>query len=545
MQSGGKPVTYQVDAGLMLMTGKMHLVSYFDAPADKPAVVEFVDELEARNTIRILPYGLASAQAVNKVGAEEYDGPGVAIDWVEVEGPISDTWPPESHRRIFGDLKQAKAPVYNRPDRLEVVSDEPAADARRILQKFVRRAFRRTVTDDDVKPFLDLVESKLAEKYSFEQAVRVGLTAVMVSPEFLFLREKPGKLDDFALASRLSYFLWSSMPDEELLALAEGKKLGQPEVLHKQVERMLNDPKAAAFTQNFVGQWLGLRDIDFTEPSHILYPDFDDMLRESMVRETQLFFVEVLKNDLSLTNFVASDFTMLNGRLAKHYGIADVEGWEFKKTPLPAGSHRGGVLTMASVLKVTANGTSTSPVIRGAWVLDRILGTPPPRPPENVAALEPDIRGATTIREQLAKHRQVPSCASCHVKIDPPGFALESFDVIGGFRENYRTSGRGEAVTIDGRRMPYLKGKKVDPSDELEGGRRFADIDEFKKLLLDDKGQLARALATKLVTYATGGAPSSGDQPKVEAIVGKIREKDYGFRALIHEIVQSDLFRQK
>jgi hypothetical protein len=269
------------------------------------------------------------------------------------------------------------------------------------------------------------------------------------------------------------------------------------------------------------------------------------MLKESMVRETHLFFDEVLKNDLSLTNFIASDFTMLNGRLARHYGIPGVEGWEFRKTALPADSHRGGVLTMASVLKVTANGTNTSPVLRGAWVLDRVLGTPPPRPPEGVAALEPDIRGATTIREQLAKHRQVPSCASCHSQIDPPGFALESFDVIGGYRENYRTSGNGEAVTIDGRRMPYLKGKKVDPSDELPGGRRFANIDEFKKLLLEDKDQLARALATKLVTYATGAAPTSADQPKVEAIVDKVREKKYGFRTLIHEIVQSELFRSK
>src|SRR5205823_11063283 len=189
-------------------------------------------------------------------------------------------------------------------------------------------------------------------------------------------------------ASRLSYFLWSTMPDEELLALAEQKKLGDPKTLRAQVERMLKHPKAAQFTENFVGQWLNLREIDATIPSHILYPEYDDMLRASMLKETYLFFDEVLKDDLSLTNFVHADFTMLNGRLAKHYGIPGVEGWEFKKTALPPESHRGGVLTMASVLKVTANGTTTSPVIRGAWVLDRILGTPPPRPPENVGALD-------------------------------------------------------------------------------------------------------------------------------------------------------------
>ncbi len=416
VQSAGKAVTFRVDAGPMLMATKNHLVGYFDAPADQPTVVEFVDHLEARSTIRILPYGLASAQAVHKVGADEYEGPGLVVHWVEVEGPLHEMWPPESHRRIFEDLEQAPAPVYNFRNRVEVVSKDAEADAERILRKFARRAFRRTVTDDDIQPFLALVKAKLAENHSFERAVRVSLMSVMVSPEFLFLREKPGKLDDFALASRLSYFLWSTMPDEELLTLAEEGKLSQPEVLHAQVERMLDHPKAAAFTENFVGQWLGLRDIDFTAPSHILYPEFDDMLKVSMVRETELFFSEILKHDLNLTNFVSSDFTMLNGRLAKHYGIPGVEGWEFRKVPLPPESRRGGVLTMASVLKVTANGTSTSPVLRGAWVLDRILGTPPPRPPADVPALEPDIRGATTIREQLAQHRQIASCASCHAQ---------------------------------------------------------------------------------------------------------------------------------
>src|SRR5205085_4292796 len=190
--------------------------------------------------------------------------------------------------------------------------------------------------------------------------------------------------------------------------------------------------KAAAFTENFVGQWLGLREIDATEPSQLLYSEFDHLLKVSMIQETELFFAEVLKNDLSLTNFVASDFTMLNSRLAKHYGIPGVDSWEFKKVPLPADSHRGGVLTMASVLKVTANGTTTSPVLRGAWVLDRTLGAPTPPPPDDVPVLDPDIRGAVTIRDQLAKHRTLAMCASCHTRIDPPGFALESFDCIGG-----------------------------------------------------------------------------------------------------------------
>jgi len=200
---------------------------------------------------------------------------------------------------------------------------------------------------------------------------------------------------------------------------------------------------------------------------------------------------------------------------------------------------------MASVLKVTANGTSTSPVIRGAWVLDRILGAPPPPPPSGVPAVEPDIRGATTIREQLAKHRQVPSCATCHKAIDPPGFALESFDVIGGWREYYRSVGGGKPVTINGREMPYGEGRKVDPADELPGGAKFKDVDELKQLLLRDKDQLARALAAQLLTYSTGTAPTPADKAEIAAVVAKVRDKNYGLRTLVHEIVQSKLFRNK
>ncbi len=537
VQSAGKPVTFSVKSGGGGMAGpKARLVGYFDAPTDQSRVIEFTDQMEPKTSITILPYDLPNAQTVGKVGAEAWTGPGVAIDWVEMEGPLNDTWPPESHRRLFGDMQQGKSPIYNQSDRVEVVSDAPMADADRILRRFARRAFRRAVTDADMKPYLDLVAAKLTEPQSFEKAIRVGLGAIMIAPEFLFLREAPGRLDPFALASRLSYFLWSSTPDEELLTLAEQGKLSDAATLHAQVERMLKSPKAAAFTTNFTGQWLNLRELDFTMPNHIVYPHFDEMLRASMQRETELFFDEVLKDDLSITNFIASDFTMLNGRLAKHYGIDGVSGWEFQKVKLAPKSHRGGLLTMASVLKVTANGTSTSPVIRGAWVLDRILGKPPKPPPENVSALEPDTRGTTTIREQLAKHRQVESCASCHVEIDPPGFALESFDVIGGYREKY---------VLDGRPANFRAGKPVDPADVLPDGRAFKNIDEFKQLLLADKDQIARALTTKLITYATGGPPQRIDRAKIDAIVAKAKAKNLGFRTLIHEIVASELFQRK
>jgi len=536
VQSEGKPVTFEV-------TGGPNGVDYFDAPADVPTVFEFVAYKPAQSSLGILPYRLGHPNAVKAAGIDKYTGPGLAVQWVEVEGPLNETWPPASHRRIFGELPQK--PSAKRRERLEVVSENPLPDADRVLRAFARRAFRRAVTDADLAPFLALVQGRLDAKDSFEQAVRVGLSAILMSRRFLFLDEQPGKLDDFGLASRLSYFLWSTMPDDELLAAAERGTLREPAVLREQVERMLKDPKAAAFPKNFCGQWLGLREIDFTSPGHIAYPEYDEMLKLSMVKESELFFTELLEQDLSLTNIVASEFSMLNGRLASHYGIPGVEGlWGFRKVALPPESHRGGVMTMASVLKVTANGTTTSPITRGAWVLERVLGTPPPKPPANVPALEPDIRGATTIREQLAKHRTIESCASCHAQIDPPGFALESFDVIGGWREFYRLERwvKG-AKSIKGKQ--YLEGPKVDPTGEMADGRKFQNIDDLKQLLLRDKDQVARAMVRRLVTYATGGAPESADGSEIERVVARVREKSYGLRTLVHEIVQSRMFREK
>lgn len=573
-QSQGKPVKFHVTAGTFKEVTEEHLLDYYSVPADKPTVIEFTAQLEPENRIRIIADDLpATPPMVEKVGAEKYDGPGLVVQWVDAEGPLMDSWPPASHVALFGDLEQNKMPKEDDPDWREVVSENPLPDAERILRQFARRAFRRPVTDEDIQPLLARVRQRLEAGHTFEQAVRVGLNAVLVSPHFLFFREKDenGRLDDHALASRLSYFLWSSMPDEELFRLAADQKLHQPEVLRQQVERLLKDPKAAAFTREFTGQWLSLRAIDATMPDRTLYPEYDDSLKTAMLKETGLFFDELLIRDLPLTNFVSSDFTFLNERLAKHYGLmepyqAEMRRLEDKETmgqsdkentdhsdvslsnrliivPLPAGSHRGGVMTMGSVLKVTANGTTTSPVLRGSWVLERILGTPPAKPPVDVEAIEPDIRGATTIREQLAKHRDVETCAGCHKKIDPPGFALESFDVIGGWRTHYRSLTNNGERDSQGRRV--RPGPAVDPADVLTDGRSFRDIDEFKQLLLTDKDQLARNLAEKLLAYATGAEPAPLDRPQIDAIVKRVNEQGMGFRTLIHEIVQSALFQTK
>ena len=287
-----------------------------------------------------------------------------------------------------------------------------------------------------------------------------------------------------------------------------------------------------------------LRDVFATTPEMNLYRDYDDLLGQSMVRETHLFFEEMLKSDRSLLEFVHCDWSILNERLAQHYGIAGVKGHSFRKVDLPANSHRGGVLTQASVLKVTANGLATSPVQRGAFVLDRILGTPPPPPPKDVEAIEPDVRGATTIRTQLAKHRQNAACATCHAKIDPPGFALESFDVIGRWRDRYRIYASDQ--TGMGRGLRQTKdGAMVDCADELARKGKFRNIDEFKKLLLQDKDQIARSLTEKLLVFATGHKMEFADRDTVEKIVAALPSKNYGFRTLIHEVVQSDMFRNK
>ncbi len=501
---------------------------------DKPTIVEFTERLSAKESIRIFPYGMPNVY-MTKV-SESYSGPGLAMQWVEVEGPLVDVWPPAATTRLLAGVDLSKATL---------------ADAETILQKFASRAFRRPLKDGELAPFVNIVKSRLAKGRTFEDALRVGLKGVLCSPNFLYLPAAPGKLNAFDLATRLAYFLWSTTPDDTLSALAAKGTLAQPDALRQQVERLLNDPKAHAFTENFTGQWLSLRKLKDTIPDKKLYPDFDEFLELSMPRETHLFFEEILKNDRSVLEFVHADWSMLNGRLAALYGIPDVHGSEFRKVQLPPNSHRGGVITQSAVLRVTANGTNTSPVTRGTWVLDRILGTPAPPPPQDVPAIEPDIRGAKTIREQLAKHREIASCANCHAKIDPAGNALENFDVIGGWRTSYRVvPGKGWpqmkiAAPLHGKAVGVGKGPPVQAADELPRGRKFADVDGFKKLVLENPDQFARNLTQKLLVYGTGHGIEFADRPAVETIVAEVRAKNYGFRTLIHALVQSPTFRSK
>lgn len=565
------PMVMAVTAGdLIAGRGEKHTVDYYYVSPGAPQVFEFTDTLHRGDTFKAAPDRLEAGEGdARRAGSANYKGPGLAVQWMEIEGPLSFEWPPESRRRLFGDLPLVPADATSEKNLVRaeaepskaryllsqikwaIKSEQPGADAECLLRSFATRAFRRPVTNEELAPLLAMVNDHLKAGETFDEALRVGFKGVLTAPEFLFLRCQPGRLDGYALASRLSYFLWSAPPDEELLALAAKGTLTQPAVLRAQTERLLKSPKAATFTHNFLGQWLDLRLMDFTTPDKKLYPEYDELLSRGMVSETYGFFQELLTNDSSVRHFIDSDFSILNQRMAEHYGIGGVTGMEFRKVALPASAHRGGVMTQASVLKVTANGTTTSPVLRGKWIMDRILGIPPDPPPKSVPAIEPDIRGARTIREQLDAHRHEETCATCHSKIDPPGFALENFDVIGGWRERYRilppqgTRTDKMRLHVADRDLDIALGGKVDASSALPDGTAFADVTEFKKLLLRDPTQIARCVTAKLLTYATGAPIQFADRAVIDAILSRTRAKDYGLRSIVHEVVQSPAFLNK
>ena len=471
------------------------------------------------------------------------------VEWVEIEGPLHEEWPPRGHQVLYGDLPLQPANPNSPAKDLRVISNQPEADAGRLLAAFLPKAFRRPVSDQEVSEHVALVREQLSKGRRFDEALRAAYKMALCSAKFLFLHELTGALDDHALASRLSYGLWCAPPDEELTALAAQKKLHDPATLRAQTERLLSAPKAARFSQNFLGSWLNLRDIDFTQPDTKLYPEFEQYLQHSMVAETEKYFDELLSKNLGARHIVHGDFAMLNERLAEHYGISGVKGHPIRKVSLAPDSQRGGFLTQGAVLKVSANGTTTSPVVRGAYVLERMLGTPPDPPPKNVPAIEPDIRGATTIREQLDKHRNQPACAGCHAQLDPPGFALENFDVTGRWRTVYRAipeSAKDKVVAIPGIDIRhYTSGKPVDPGFAMADGRVFKNIDEFKTIVLADPAQIARCFTEKLVVHLTGAPVQFADREVIETIVQRAAADDYGLRTLLHEVVQSRIFTHK
>jgi hypothetical protein len=339
------------------------------------------------------------------------------------------------------------------------------------------------------------------------------------------------------------------VPDEELIALANEGRLHLPENLKKQTDRLLADARSDRFIADFTDQWLDLRKIDATQPDTKLYPEAREHLKHSMIEETHAYLRELITHNISVTHLVKSEFAMLNQSLADHYGIAGVTGCAIRKVELPGDCPRGAFLTQAAVLKVTANGTTTSPVTRGAWINERILGNLIPPPPAGVPALDPDTRGAKTIREQLDKHRSDARCAGCHAKIDPPGFALESFDVIGGFRDRYRSLSAGNTLVdfhFDSGFNPRVRlNQPVDPSGQLPTGEPFKNLAEFQALVLRNPDALAANMVHQLLMYATGPEPHYSDRREITRILAQTKTNNHGLRSLIDAIAQSKLFLTK
>ena len=551
-----------------------YVLGYYDAPSLAAKEHELVTWLNHNEIIGFNVASLAPVANYSRKGrAMAFTGPGIACDWLDIEGPLHEVWPPVAHRVLFGDLPlvefDAKAnpgvtpPARkkvrqigagrNRPDPdaglWTVRSEQPLVDADKLLASFLPKAFRRPVEAGVRKDYVAKVEERLKAGDCFETAMRWAYRAALCSPDFLYQVEPVVKLDDFALAGRLSYFLWNSTPDARLTELAAAGKLRDVKTLRAEIERLLKDKKSDRFVEDFLGQWLKLRAIAANDPDKKLYPEFSPYLQDAMVAETRAYFRELLEKNLDARHLVKSDFVMVNEKLAKHYGIAGVTGAQIRRVPLPADCPRGGFLTQGAILKITANGTTTSPVPRGAFVMDRLFGQPPDPPPPNTAAVEPDVRGATTIRELLDKHRDNASCAACHAKMDPPGFALESFDVIGGFRTRYRSMGEGEPAPRGGIDpfigIKFTLGPNVDASGVLPDERKFADIREFQTLAAANSELLLKNLAQQLAIYATGRDLAFSDRDPIAALIASTQKQGGGVRTLIHELTQSQLFQTR
>jgi len=448
--------------------------------------------------------------------------PFLIVDWVQWKGPIIE--PHEAKRRADymptrkGDMAQVRAG----------------------LEKLARRAFRRPLREGEVDAYVKLVEKEIASGSEFFAAVKTGMLGILCSKSFLFLEEGSAKadrktLDNWELASRLSYFLWSTMPDDELFAAAEKGTLQDKAELRRQTARMLADPKARRFADSFARQWLQLRRVGMFAPDKNLYPDYDEHLEKSMVGETTAFFAEVLDKNLSLREFLDSDWTMVNARLAMHYGVPNIEGDRFQRVALRPQDHRGGLLTQASILSLTSDGTRHRPVHRGVWVSESIFGVTPPPPPANVDPIEPNPVDSpkATLRMKLDAHKANASCASCHRKIDPLGFAFDNYDAIGRWRtEEVVPQGKGD-------------NPKVDASGKLPDGREFADSIGFKRLLVDELDTFNATFVKKLATYGLRRSLTLDDKTELAKISAAGKAAKHEVRSVVEALVLSDLFRSR
>lgn len=458
---------------------------------------------------------------------------GIAFDRITMRRFHQNGDDAQIRKLLFGDLEVVPDKDKKKPYR--VITKNPREDAARLLLAFADRAFRRPIMADEIAPYVAEVQASIDAGDDFVAALRMGYRALLCSPRFLYFSEAPGPLDDHAIATRLSYLLTGSTPDDQLRQLADAGQLHDKQTLQAETARLLAGERGRQFIHDFAGEWLDLDQINFTTPDRKLYPAFDTIVQQSMLDETETFLDEMLRDNLSVARLIDADFTYLNSRLARFYKIDGVQGDELRRVTLSPDSHRGGLITQGAILKVTANGSNTSPVLRGVWMLERILGEAVPPPPSSVPAVEPDIRGATTIREQLAKHRSQGDCASCHAKIDPPGFALENFDPAGQWRSNY--------VAMAGTKKKV--GPVIDASYQMADGSEFKDIRGFQALATSKPRKLAGCFAEQLLVYGTGAPIKFVDRDAVEAIVDESAAENYGMRSIIQAVVASPVFLSK
>lgn len=488
--------------------------------AGKAGDYERVMRLQSRQQMENLTWSRPSPETADRSQLRK-----LYVDWLECEGPLYEQWPPRSHQML----------LFRGEDATE---DQEYLQA--IFARLLPRVFRRPVQPGEVERIVGLAQAELELGKTFHDAVRAGLTAVLCSPKFLYLVEPSAgdetrPLDDWELASRLSYFLWSSMPDDELFDLARRGELRQPQVLAAQIDRMLADEKVDGFVRGFGGQWLQVDEFRAFMPDPYMYRDYDDALGEAMVGEALAFFAEVLRTDQPATAFIEADWTMLNERLAKFYGIPDVEGDAFRRVTLPADSPRGGLLGMAGVAMRGSDGVRTKPVHRGVYVREVLFNDPPHPPPPNAGEVEPNIQGERlTVRERLIRHQQIASCAACHRGIDSYGLALENFNVIGAWRE------RQDGENFRGDRTPPM-----DASGTLPNGQSFTTFQEFKQLLLSQRDRFARGLSQKVLTYALGRPIEPSDRLLIERLADDMADRGDTLRALIHGVVLSEPFLTK
>ncbi|MBI3839743.1 MAG: DUF1592 domain-containing protein [Planctomycetia bacterium] len=447
--------------------------------------------------------------------------------------------PPPNDRNLVIDNLEVMGPypaTYKQIIPREHTPDDKMLLAREIMSAFLARAFRRPSTAAEVDRLLGLVKLAESEQENFAMSIGLAVQAMLVSPHFLFrveLDPEPENplavrtINDFELATRLSYFLWSSMPDDELFAQARFGTLRKGDHLDREIKRMLQDPKAQALVENFAGQWLQLRNLKIASPDKREYPSFDEPLRAAMAKETELFFAAIMKEDRVVLDFIDGNFTFVNERLARHYGIPDVKGEEYRRVALD-GQQRGGVLTQASVLTVTSNPTRTSPVKRGKWVLENLLGTPPPPPPPDVPPLDEaaGVALSGSLRERMEQHRAKADCAICHNRMDPLGFGLENYNGIGAWRNE-----DGEF--------------KIDSSGTLPGGQSFAGPRELKAILKGRQDDFVRCLAEKMLTYGLGRGVEYYDKCTVADIAAAMKQNDYRFSSLIVAVVHTDAFQKR